>query len=103
EAVALVGWGYAEDSLSGNTATLLARVGDEKIVVLVDRAADARPVPGGAVAGGSLHVFRRQVGPYVLYEITPREAPAVLELAYAVPAEVHLQPGEPGPAETGPN
>lgn len=100
-AVSLVGWGYATDSLSFSTSSLLVNAGEDRIVLLVDRASRDRKVEDPALSDPSLHLFRREVGPYVLYEITPRETPSVLDLAYVPPNDLQLQPGEPGPGPSG--
>jgi hypothetical protein len=94
--VALVGWGYAEGTISDLTATLLVRAGDDRIVLLVDRKSNDRRIADPAASDPSLHMFRREVGPYVLYEITPLDTPVASSLAYAVADDVQLGPGEKG-------
>lgn len=80
--VTLVGWGYATNALSGSSCTLLVEAGDDRIVVLVDRVSKDRRVEDPGTVDPSLHLFRRTVGKYVLYEITPKDQPVVLPSAY---------------------
>ncbi len=62
------------NSLTARTTCLLATAGGEPVVVFVDRIErdHPQPVPEG------LHVHRRQLGRFVLYELSPLEEPAVL-------------------------
>lgn len=77
--VKLVGWGYVDGQLTPTTTTLLAEVGEEKVIVLAAREKMDRGVEVPKGSGECrLHVFRRQVGDVVLYEITPRREPAVV-------------------------
>jgi hypothetical protein len=75
--VQYVGWN-ASRVLSSYSGLLLARVGDDESVVLIDRAvAEDERLP--APADPSLHQYRRVFGGLVLYEITPLDRPAVLD------------------------
>lgn len=98
--VELVGWGYVPGVLSDQTAALFAEHGEHHIVLLVDRSKHDRPLEDPSVENPGLHLFRRIVGRFVLYEISPLERPVLLDAAYSVDADVMLKPGEPGP---GPN
>lgn len=98
--VELVGWGYAGGALSEMTATLLANHGEGRIVLLVDRSRRDRTLEDPSLVDPSLRMFKRVVGRFVLYEITPLDRPLLLDAAYGVDAHVTLKPGEVGP---GPN
>lgn len=94
--VTLVGWGYAEGTISDLTATLLVRSGEDRIVLLVDKKSRDRRLEDPAKADPNLHMHRREVGAYVLYEISPLDTPVASALAYAVADDVQLGPGEKG-------
>ena len=67
--------------LSRYTTTMLARVDGFPVMVFVDRAfADTHP----SLASGenSLHLFRKELGPLVLYELTPLDQPRVSDYLY---------------------
>lgn len=98
--VELVGWGYAGGALSEMTATLLAKHDDRRIVLLVDRSRNDRTLEDPGLSDPSLRMFKRIVGRFVLYEITPLDRPLLLDAAYGVDADIMLRPGEVGP---GPN
>lgn len=73
----LVGWSYS-DAISGYTGLLLARVGGEPVVVVLDFLkldTAVRPEPDA----DGLRVFRRTIGGLVLYEVTPHESPAIVD------------------------
>ena len=65
--------------ISDQTMSVLMTQGDQKVIVLVDRAnRDTKPslqLPGGT----SLHLHRQEVGSLVLYEITPSSTPQMLQ------------------------
>jgi len=65
--------------LSPQTMSVLMTKGDQKVIVLVDRAdRDAKPplqMPGGT----SLHLHRQELGGLVLYEITPSPTTQMLQ------------------------
>jgi hypothetical protein len=55
---------------------MLARVNDLPVMVFVDRAsADNRPTLPSSET--KLHLFRRESGPLVIYELTPLDRPEV--------------------------
>lgn len=82
DGVSLVGWNYGGNVVSPSTVSLLAKVGDDKIVVFMDRAAADHAIRSPS---GGLRMFRRQVGGIVLYEVTPRPKAEILDLAYQAP------------------
>jgi hypothetical protein len=81
--VKLVGWAYADNyagyALSEKGMVLITKVADDHVLVLMDRKRKDRELSVPPESG--LHLFRREVGDLVLYEITPRKKPAVLEAA----------------------
>lgn len=66
------------NSISPKTVCVLGRVQEQPVMVFVDLAANDRNRP--QVTDPKLHLFNRTVGPYVLYELTPLDAPAMLDL-----------------------
>jgi hypothetical protein len=60
---------------------MLARVNGLPVMVFVDRAnADTHPtLPSGE---NKLHLFRKELGPLVLYELTPLDRPNVSDYLY---------------------
>lgn len=87
EKIQLVGWAYSKTyrgtPLGPKTIMLFANADGDPVVVLVDRLANDAKVR--SESDPSLHLFRRELGSAVLYEITPRSAPAVLDRFY-IPA-----------------
>lgn len=85
----LVGWVYSQKfegtPLRSSTVVLYAKVDDVPVVVLVDSLENDRKVRPGE--DPDLHIFRRQLGASVLYEITPRPAPGVIDAFYLPPSE----------------
>lgn len=81
--VEILGWVYADgyegSPLSAQAMILLTRVQGRDVIVLMDKAADDRTVKAPAKSG--LKVFRREVGPLVLYEVTPLPEPHVIAAA----------------------
>jgi hypothetical protein len=66
--------------LSRYTTTMLARVDGSPVMMFVDRAdADTHPV---LPVNSKLHLFRKELGPLVLYELTPLDHPHVMENLY---------------------
>jgi hypothetical protein len=64
--------------ISRYTTTMLARVDGKPVMILVDRAsADTHPSP--PPAGSGLHLFRKELGSLVIYELTPLDQPAVMD------------------------
>ena len=82
----MVGLTYC-GGISRYTTTMLARVGDVPVMVFVDRiSADTHPsLPPDE---HTLHLFRKELGSLVLYELTPHEQPRVMDYLYpaGVPA-----------------
>jgi hypothetical protein len=68
------------NTLSPRTLVLLARADGQEVLVLVDRIERDRTIT--LPPESSLKLFRRQIGDLVLYELTPREQPAVIEHFY---------------------
>src|SRR5262249_236432 len=64
--------------VSRYTTTMLARVNGKPVMVFVDRA-DADTHPAQPPASTKLHLFRKELGPLVLYELTPLDHPAVMD------------------------
>lgn len=93
----LVGWGYANGVLSDLTLSLLVEHGKERILLLVDRSRDDRALEDPALTDPTLHMFRRKVGRFVLYEVTPRDRPLLLDAAYTARPDLELAPGQQGP------
>jgi hypothetical protein len=85
--IALLGWGYEDDyngsPLSKSTMMLLTTVGEDRVLVLIDRKKHRRhlqPRPGSP-----LRIFEEAKGNLVLYEITPSSAPRVLPHLSIIP------------------
>ncbi|MBL8759800.1 MAG: hypothetical protein JNL50_00715 [Phycisphaerae bacterium] len=85
----LVGWVYSKKfegtPLRSSTVVLYAKVDDVPVVVLVDSLDNDRKVR--SQADPTLNLFRREIGSSVLYEITPRPSPAVIDAFYLPPDE----------------
>lgn len=80
----MLGWAYGNDyngrMIGPDTMVLMTRVdGSENVVVLMDRASADRRLK--LPPGSNLSLFRREVGPIVLYEITPLKSERVIPLA----------------------
>ncbi len=73
--VTLVGWDY-KPVLQARTGVLLARVGETPVIVLMDTREHARRLTVPRSSG--LHLFRRDVGEAVLYEVTPLDHASLL-------------------------
>lgn len=82
--IQLVGWAYSKTyggtPLGPKTIMLFANADGAPVVVLVDRLSNDAKVR--SKSDPSLHLFRRELGSVVLYEITPRSAPEVLDQFY---------------------
>ncbi|MFO0836236.1 MAG: hypothetical protein U0638_14790 [Phycisphaerales bacterium] len=87
--VQLIGWAYSKTyrgtPLGPRTIMLFAKVDNSPIIVLVDTLANDAKIKGDF--DPSLHMFRRELGNTVLYEITPRPAPGVIDAFYLPPEE----------------
>jgi hypothetical protein len=64
--------------LSPMTTAMLAEVGADRVVVFADRVERDVPQPPPPAASG-LHLFRKVLGPLVLYEVTPLDSPQVFD------------------------
>jgi hypothetical protein len=67
--------------LSRYTTTMLAHVGQSPVMVFVDRA-DADTHPPQPSASSKLNLFKKQLGPLVMYELTPLDHAAVMDYLY---------------------
>jgi hypothetical protein len=76
----MVGLTYC-GGISRYTTTMLARVHDAPVLVFVDRlSGDTHPrLPDDETR---LHLFRKELGSLVLYELTPLDQPRVMEYLY---------------------
>jgi hypothetical protein len=67
--------------LSRYTTAMLARVNGKPVLVFVDKSSnDTHPAEPTAKSG--LHLFRKELGPLVLYELTPLDHPSVMDYLY---------------------
>ncbi|HWB20480.1 MAG TPA: hypothetical protein VG711_09290, partial [Phycisphaerales bacterium] len=70
------GWGLDyKNTITHKTVALLARVDSQPVMVFIDLASKDKGQP--APTNPALHMFKRIVGPYVLYELTPLDSPKV--------------------------
>jgi hypothetical protein len=80
--IKVLGWAYTAEFpgkvIGDKTMIMMTKVGDAYPIVLMDRAADDRTLT--LKPGSKLHLFRRQVGPIVAYEVTPLETPRIVDL-----------------------
>lgn len=82
----ILGWAYGDaykgTPIGPDTLILMVRVDERPAIVLMDRVTyDPRlSLPDAS----PLHLFRREFGPLVLYEITPHERPRALDSARLV-------------------
>ncbi len=68
------------NSISRRTVYLLAEVNDQPVIVFIDRVeADQGPTVDES---SGLNLFKRRLGRLVLYELSPLEKPALLQLFY---------------------
>ena len=78
--IAPLGWAYGnayQGKIVGDkTLVMLARSGDANVLVLMDHVGADRPLKVDPASGLSL--FRSQIGPIVLYEITPLKEATVI-------------------------
>jgi hypothetical protein len=79
--VKVLGWAYSAEFpgriIGEKTMILMCRLAEAHSVVLMDEARADRPL--SLPAGSNLHLFRRQIGALVLYEVTPLDSPRVLD------------------------
>ncbi len=79
DGMAALGLAYC-NSISRRTVCLLAEVNDEPVIVFIDR---VETDSGQTIEESSgLNLFSRRIGRLVLYELSPLEKPALLELFY---------------------
>ena len=76
--VEVLGVGEAK-VLSPKTVVLRARVDGQNVLLFADRAANDDGRAAARHDGCSLHLFRRQVGGVVFYELTPFDEPRLLD------------------------
>ncbi len=72
--------------ISAYTTTMLARVNGSPVMVFVDRA-DADIHPALPCGSSELHLFRKELGSLVLYELTPLDKPKVMDYLHLSGAE----------------
>jgi hypothetical protein len=81
----VIGWAYGSAykgyPITPNSMILITKKDNDHILLVVDRARDDRSMSVSKKSG--LHLFRDVEGDLVLYEITPRPEPAVLDVARA--------------------
>ncbi len=77
EGTKALGLAYS-NSITPRTSYLLAQASGERLIVFVDRIErdTQQPAPAG------LHLFRRQIGKLVLYELSPLDEAALLDRFY---------------------
>ena len=79
DGMAALGLAYC-NSISRRTVCFLAEVNDEPVIVFIDR---VETDSGQTIEESSgLNLFSRRIGRLVLYELSPLEKPALLELFY---------------------
>ncbi|MGD9688625.1 MAG: anti-sigma factor [Phycisphaerales bacterium] len=83
--IELLGWAYGNDYLGQivgpKTLVLMCKLDQkEHVIVLMDQASSDRTLTLPPDSG--LNIFRRRVGPLVLYEVTPLDEQRVLPHAY---------------------
>jgi hypothetical protein len=81
---AMLGLSYP-GGMSRNTTAMLCRVDDQPVMVFVDRVGNDFPDAGRGV-DARLHVFRQQRDGLVFYEVTPFDAPRMIDYLIS-PAE----------------
>ncbi|GMV96689.1 MAG: hypothetical protein HRF43_10375 [Phycisphaerae bacterium] len=77
--VTMKGLAYS-NTLSPHTVNVLAKVDGQGVIVYADLAETARPAR--VCENSGLRLFQRRLGPLILYELTPLDAPRVLDLLY---------------------
>jgi anti-sigma factor RsiW len=93
----VVGWVYAGsyfgDILSADSMVLITKIGDDNVLLVVDRASADRVFK--FAKRSDLNLFRDTAGGLVLYEVTPRAQPAVIPVAKANKDKANCKPGTP--------
>lgn len=74
--VQLVGWTYSDSLLGENAKILMARHGDKPVIIVIDQKLNDREVR--LEPGSPLKIHRGTLDGLVLYEISPENAPAVV-------------------------
>lgn len=82
--IQVMGWNFAPrldqgTPLNNTTLALLTRVGDDRVLVLMDEVASDRKISVPESSG--LKLFRRVVGNIVMYELTPRNEESIINHA----------------------
>lgn len=90
----MVGLAYC-GGLSHLTTAMLARVDSRPVMLFVDRLADDAPQVEPP-AGSGLRLFRKQLGPLVIYEVSPFDSPTMLDYL-----EMTSEPPPPGSKSGG--
>jgi anti-sigma factor RsiW len=79
-----LGWAYGDDYngkiVGAKTMVLINRVGDQKVLVFMDRKRDDRTI--AVPAGSGLNLHRREIGSLVVYEVTPLPKAEVIDHLY---------------------
>jgi hypothetical protein len=76
DGVQYVGWSYAK-AISPYTGVLLARVDNQPVLVLVDRAASQQHTPAPQDMPAGLHLHHATIGALSLYEVSPFAEPRI--------------------------
>ena len=82
--IQLVGWAYSNNykgiTISDRTLILMAKVNEQPVIVLMDRAEADRPQTLDPASG--LHMHRAEAGELVLYEVSTFDQPRLIDRAY---------------------
>jgi hypothetical protein len=87
--------------MSRYTTTMLARVDDQPVMVFVDRKENQEEDVIPPAPNSGLHLFRKDLGDLVLYEVTPFDQARVIDFLYPadVPPAKAAEPGKQRPLE----
>lgn len=85
------------DVLSTQTLVLRAKVEGREVLVFADRVSNDSPSSAAKCAKSGIHMYRRQIGDVVLYEMSPLDKPRLLDLYEPVSAG---HPVSTAPAES---
>jgi hypothetical protein len=101
--IEVLGWSFADQGrdgtpLSERTLALLTRVEGRPVLVLMDLLERDRTI---RVRQRDLHLYRREVDGFVLYEVSPLAEPRVIPKATTAPTSKAKTHGSPGPTDTG--
>jgi hypothetical protein len=81
EGVEFLGWSYGQ-AVSTNSGVLLAKVNGTDVIVVVDRSVRDK-TPFTSTGDPGLHLFRKQAGMVVLYEVTPLPQASIITILSA--------------------